>query len=181
MDPLQRDSGRNPGGKLMPTPPAPLSLMKFAYTPINLFNHSPTRTTITSDAFEGGLPFDTPAPKVLLTHSVLAVSIPFTRTESYASEYGFAVLPKGMEVDQVRVQSLTVGAPNYTDIFFHLRHGTNPVIEYLVPAKTSGSDRWPTWTSTWSSSISAAMTCEFHLLGRLGLTSWGDYLILSAE
>jgi hypothetical protein len=152
--------------------------MKFAYTPINLFNHSPTRTTITSDAFEGGLPFDTPAPKVLLTHSVLAVSTPFVRTESYASEFGFAVIPKGAEVDEVRVESLTVGAPNYTDIFFHLRHNH---IDYLVPAKTANSDRWPTWTSSWSNSTSAAMTCEFHLLGRLGLTSWGDYLILTAE
>lgn len=155
--------------------------MKFEYTPINLFNHSPTRTTITSDAFEGGLSFDTPATKVLLTRSVLAVSVPFVRTANYASVYGFAVLPRGMEVDEVRVQSLTIGAPNYTDVFFHLRHGTNPVIDYLVPAKTQDSYRWPTWTSTWPNSVSAAMTCEFHLLGRLGITSYGDYLILSAE
>lgn len=165
----------------MPTPPTPLSLMKFAYTPINLFNHNNVRVTVTSDAFEGGLPFDTPAPKVLLTHSIIAISIPFERTESYASYYGIAVLPKGMEVDQVRCQSLTIGAPNYTDIFFHLRHGTNPVIDYLVPAKTSGSDRWPTWTSSWSNSWNAGLTCELHCLGRLGATSWGDYLIMSAE
>lgn len=155
--------------------------MKFAYTPINLFNHSPTRTTITSDVFEGGLPFDTPATKVLLTQSVLAVSVPFIRTENYASEYGFAVLPKGMEVDEVRVQSLTIGAPSYTDIFFHLRHGDNPAINYLIPAKTDGSFRWPQWTSSWANSISVALTCEIHLLGRLERTSWGDYLILSAE
>lgn len=155
--------------------------MKFAYTPINLFNHGAGRVTVTSDVFEGGLPFDTPATKVLLTHSVLAVSLPFVRTESYASEYGFAVLPKGMEVDQVRAQSITIGAPNYTDIFFHLVHGTNPVVEYLIPAKTDASDRWPLWTSTWSASVAAAMTCEFHLLGRLGATDLGDYLILSAE
>lgn len=155
--------------------------MKFEYTPINLFKQSGNRTTITSDAFEGGLSFDTPATKVLLTRSILAVSTPFVRTESYASEFGFAVLPRGMEVDEVRVQSLTIGAPNYTDVFFHLSHGTNPVIEYLVPAKTSNSYRWPTWTSTWTSSYSAAMTCEFHLLGRLQLTSYGDYEILSAE
>lgn len=151
--------------------------MKFTDTPINLFNHSPTKTTITSDAFEGGLPFDTPAKNVLLTHSVLAVALPFERTQSYASG-GFAVFPKGTEVKNVRVQSITVGAPNYTDIFLHFLHNK---VEYLLVARTAESIRWPNWTSSWPNSVSAGMTCEFHLLGRLTLTSWGDYLITTAE
>lgn len=162
----------------MPTPPSPLSLMKFEYTPINLFQHSLTRTTITTDIFGR---VDTPAHKVLLRRSVLVLSVPFVRTDNYASEYGFAVLPKGMEVDEVRVQSLTVGSPDYTDLFLHFRHGVSPTIDYLAVAKTQYSDRWPIWTSSWPNSFSAAMACEFHLLGRLGLTSFGDYLILSAE
>lgn len=158
--------------------------MKFADTPINLFHHNDTRTTITCDAFEGGLSFDTPAKKVLLSHSLLMVAIPFVRTDNYASEYGFAVLPRGIEVDEVRVQSLTIGAPDYTAVFLHIVHkseGQLQPISYLIPARTDSSYRWPAWTSTWANSFDAAMACEFHLLGRLGIESWGDYLIQTAE
>jgi len=150
--------------------------LEFNYTPINLFKKSANVATVTSDAFEGGLPFDTPAKKVLLTKSLLVVELPFVRTSDYSSK--FAYLPIHLEVDEVRVQNTTVGAPNYTDTFISVVHQGK---EYLLIAATNDSIKWPTWTSTWSNSFSAAMTGEFHMLGRLGLTSWGDYLILTAE
>lgn len=132
--------------------------------------------TITSPVFQDGKPFNTPAFKIPLTKNLVVVRYPFDNRAGYMG--GLAFLPKGLVVDGVFTNRDIIAAPDYSDRFFTIQHND---LDYLVIASTTTGEKGILWNSSWTSSWSAAMTAYFHMLGRLGDTSWGDYIILAAE